>query len=82
MTSGLVYKKVSLAIANVLYMLVVTKSYKKFIFINKKDVPSSGAYFVIDKKVTYIFWNKPWYFSSQNLTWYEGVQHKGYQTVH
>ena len=53
------YKKVSLAVANVLYMQVVTKSYKKVIFINKKDVLSSGAYFVIDKKVTYIFLKRP-----------------------
>jgi len=54
-----VYKKVSLAVAHVLYMLVVTKSYKKVIFINIKDVMSSGAYFAIDKKVTYIFLKCP-----------------------
>ena len=40
-------------------MLVVTKSYKKVMFINIKDVMSSGAYFAIDKKVTYIFLKCP-----------------------
>ena len=63
-------KKAILAIANVLYILVVTKSYKKVMFI-KKDVLPSGVYFVIDKKVTMSFslsndmfvedicWNEP-----------------------
>ena len=40
-------------------MIVVTKPYKKIIFIKKFGFLPSGVYFVIDKKVTYIFSKRP-----------------------
>ena len=53
------YRKVILANANVLYMVVVTKSYKNVEEKGVGYVLPSGVYFVIDKKVTYIFSKRP-----------------------
>ena len=43
------YKKASLAIANVFHMLIVTKSYKNVEEKGAGYVLPSGVYFVIDK---------------------------------
>ena len=52
-------KKAILAIANVLYILVVTKSYKKSYVHQDHWILANFSYVTIDKKVTYIFLKRP-----------------------